>query len=44
MSLPSDDVRVESLGERISRDFLDPFLDEEVVCGLETPEECESCG
>jgi len=35
------EVREEALGERPS---VDPFSDEEpLVCGLESPEVCESC-
>ena len=34
-------MQLEALGERPS---VDPFSDEEpLVCGLETPEVCESC-
>jgi hypothetical protein len=41
---PWVDVPEEAMGEKIAKEFLDPFLDEEVFCGLENPEECESCG
>ena len=36
---PWSDVPEEAMGE-----WVDPFVDEEIFCGLETPEECESCG